>query len=243
MRILLQMQGHASAAAQRVAPRVIHNREGSICGGFPDVLHGVVVALGRHGDFVCNKEGTVETHTELPDQVRVASLGHGLKEIGGTGLGHGTQVVDQVGLGHTDTRVDDRDGLGIGVVLDFHLQVLRVPEERLVLHAVEPCLFQRICGVGDQLAQEHLLVCVQRVDDDVHETVHLRLELMLLGALCHLGPVVVAEAIHDLVRLLLAMSKAYCSNHGQLPEAPHGPRSPLVRHKLPSRVGAGQTKP
>lgn len=38
-------------------------------------------------------------------------------------------------------------------------------------------------SVRDELAEEDVLVAVERVDDDVHKTGHLSLELMLLGAL------------------------------------------------------------
>ena len=40
-----------------------------------------------------------------------------------------------------------------------------------------------ITAVGDQLAEEDLLLGVERVNDDVHELVHVRLELELLAIL------------------------------------------------------------
>ena len=41
-------------------------------------------------------------------------------------------------------------------------------------------------GVGDELTEEDVLVAVERVDQDVHQARHLRLELILFGALARL---------------------------------------------------------
>mmetsp|Transcript_42364 Transcript_42364/g.76600 ORF Transcript_42364/g.76600 Transcript_42364/m.76600 type:complete len:651 (+) Transcript_42364:522-2474(+) len=178
--ILLEVQGHTAATAQCVAAGVIHHCEGGIGAGLPHVLHWVIVALGGHGDLVCHQEGRVEADAELTDEVGIPALGHGLQEVGGSGLGDCSQVVDEVGLGHAHACVHDGDGLGVSIVLDLDLQVLEVPEEGLILHAVEARLLERVGRVRDELSQEDVLVCVKRVDDDVHETAHLSLELVLL---------------------------------------------------------------
>mmetsp|Transcript_24199 Transcript_24199/g.66542 ORF Transcript_24199/g.66542 Transcript_24199/m.66542 type:complete len:486 (+) Transcript_24199:1301-2758(+) len=178
--VLLKMQRHTRAAAQCVAARVIDHREGGIGAGFPDVLHRVVVALGSHRDLVRNQKGGVKTNAELAYEVRISALGHGLQEVRGAGLGHSPQIVDEVGFGHANACVGDGERLGFGVVLQLHLQVLGIPQIGLILHTVEARLLQGIRGVRDELAQEDLLVCVERVDDDVHEAADLCLELMLL---------------------------------------------------------------
>ena len=41
--------------------------------------------------------------------------------------------------------------------------------------------FTHVGSVRDELAKEDVFVAVKRVDDDVHQTGHLSLELVLLG--------------------------------------------------------------
>mmetsp|Transcript_62197 Transcript_62197/g.140124 ORF Transcript_62197/g.140124 Transcript_62197/m.140124 type:complete len:837 (-) Transcript_62197:74-2584(-) len=197
--VLLEVQGHSAATAKGVATRVVHDCEGGVGAGLPNVLHGVLVALGGHRHLIGHEESGVEAHTELPDEVGIATLGHSLEEVCGAGLRDRPQVVDEVGLGHANARVHDGDGLGLRIMLQPHLQVLGVAEEGLVLDAVETSLLKGICGVGDELAQEDLLVRVEGVDDDVHEAIDLGLELVLLRSLGHLGTVGLAEAINYLV--------------------------------------------
>jgi hypothetical protein len=50
-----------------------------------------------------------------------------------------------------------------------------------------------------------VLVGVQGVDDDVHQTIHLRLELVFLGRFSHLGPVSITETVHNLLGLALSL--------------------------------------
>lgn len=52
----------------------------------------------------------------------------------------------------------------------------------LVGEGQETDLVQGIGRVGDDFTQEDVLVLVQRVDDDIHQAVHLRLELVGLHA-------------------------------------------------------------
>ena len=54
-----------------------------------------------------------------------------------------------------------------------------------------------ITAVGDQLAEEDLLLGVERVDDDVHELVHVRLELELLAILLGRSRIVGLDANID----------------------------------------------
>ena len=88
-------------------------------------------------------------------------------------------------------------------MLNLDLKILSVSQEGLILHTVEASLLQSICCIGDQLSQEDLLVSVQRVDDDVHQTIHLRLELVFLGRFSHLGPVSITETINNLLWISL----------------------------------------
>ena len=54
-----------------------------------------------------------------------------------------------------------------------------------------------ITAVGDQLAEEDLLLGVERVDDDVHELVHVGLELELLAILLGRSRIVGLDANID----------------------------------------------
>lgn len=56
---------------------------------------------------------------------------------------------------------------------DADLQVLRVAQLLGVRDGHEPDLVQGVRGVADELPQEDVLVLVEGVDDDVHQTVHL----------------------------------------------------------------------
>ncbi len=92
------------------------------------------------------------------------------------GLGDGAQVLDHLVAAHPDAVVGDRERARRRVRLEPDLEDLAAGlevggGERLEAQAVE-----RVRGVGDQLAQEDLLVGVERVDDDVEELLGLRLE-------------------------------------------------------------------
>ena len=70
-------------------------------------------------------------------------------------------------------------GLLVGLELD--VQVGHVGAELVVAERSEPQLVQRVGGVGDQLAQEDVLVRVDRVDHQLQQLAGLRLELERLG--------------------------------------------------------------
>ena len=81
-------------------------------------------------------------------------------------LGDGAEVVDEVSLRHADAGILDGQSVVhlVRNYADAQLQ-LRV-ELGLVLETLIADLVEGIRGVGDQLAQEHLLVGVEGVDDD-----------------------------------------------------------------------------
>lgn len=87
---------------------------------------------------------------------------------------------------HSDTCVDDTEGLLFLVIFDFYLKgarvVVRVGGEHPVLDFVEG-----ITCVRNQLAKEDVFVGVQGVDDDIHESSYVSLELMCLAFLGCLG--------------------------------------------------------
>lgn len=67
---------------------------------------------------------------------------------------------------------------------DADLEVFGVAELLGVGHGEEPDLVESIGGVTDQLAQKDVLVLVERVDDDVHQPVHLPRHVFAHARLC-----------------------------------------------------------
>lgn len=101
---------NGGASAQSVTTRVFDDRE--LVGiRFPDVL-GAVVVLGGDNDPISHKEGRVEAHTKLTNQLRgglivILDLSHLVEELAGSGLGDGTKVLHQFFFGHADASVSD----------------------------------------------------------------------------------------------------------------------------------------
>src|SRR3989344_4436318 len=94
----------------------------------------------------------------------------------GAGLGDGAEVVHQVGLGHADAAVDDVDALVLPVGHKVNVELGVGLEGRLVGEADVADLVQSIGSVRDELAQEDLIVRVERVDDEIEQLVDLSLE-------------------------------------------------------------------
>jgi hypothetical protein len=76
------------------------------------------------------------------------------------------------------------EGPGGGVDRQVDLQ-LRVVGQLGAGDLLEPALVEGVGGVGDQLAEEDVLVGVERVDHQVEELLHLGLEFVTFGALGH----------------------------------------------------------
>ena len=81
-------------------------------------------------------------------------------------------------LAHADAVV--RDGQRTGVLVGM----MRMRERVALAHQFGPCqrpeaqLVERVGGVRHQLAKEHLLVAVQRIDDEAQHLAHFGLESM-----------------------------------------------------------------
>ena len=82
----------------------------------------------------------------------------------------------------TDSRVEDGERAGVFVGLYFDLKVLGVAERRLVGEGLHADFVDGVIGVGDEFAQENVACLIQRVHDDLHQTVHLGLKLLLFAA-------------------------------------------------------------
>ncbi len=172
-----QMQGDF-----RAARRLIHRlqRVFALPVAFPahPVLGAHPRAAGHQGHAVRNDEGGIEAHAELPDQVGVLGLvaGQALEELAGARLGDGADVGDDLVAGHADAVVDYGEGTGRLVEGDADLELAIAFEQGGIGHRLEAQLVARVGGVGDQLAQENLLVAVQGVDHQVQQLLDLGLE-------------------------------------------------------------------
>merc|ERR1712017_39494 len=177
--VVLEVEDDLGATGE-VSVRVIGHGEGTASGGLPDVLL-VVVVLGVHGHLVSDQESGIETHTELPDHGHIGASLDSLHECLGAGLCDCAEVVHHVGLGHADTAVGEGEGVVALVARDVDEEVLLGLEELGVGQALVTDLVEGVRRVGDQLAEEDLLVRVERVDDQRHELVDLSLEREGLG--------------------------------------------------------------
>ena len=152
----------------------------ALAGAFP--LHAVIGGrAGPPGDqrhAVGDDEGGIEADAELPDQVGVLGAvgGELLDELAGAGLGDGADLVDDLLPRHPDAVVRHGDGPRRRIEADADPHVGVVFEQPRVAHGLEPQLVGGIRSVRRQLAQEDLLVAVERVDHQVEELFDLRLE-------------------------------------------------------------------
>ena len=98
----------------------------------------------RHA--VRDDERRVETHAELPNQLRVGRLVSGqlLQEFLGPRFGNRTNVIDHLLTGHADSVVAYRHGTSLCVVADTDREVLVALEQRAVRQRLEPELVARV---------------------------------------------------------------------------------------------------
>ena len=176
MRRLAQMECYARAARLELA---LADGEAALAVGAP--APGLLrPRLARdHLDAVRHHEGRIEADAELPDQARrvLALAGSRLgEEGGGTRARDGAEVVHQLLAAHADAVVRDRKRAGVflGREQDPEIRVAVQelgPGERLITQAVAG-----IGGVRDQLAEEDLLLAVERMRHDIQELRDLGLE-------------------------------------------------------------------
>jgi hypothetical protein len=135
-------------------------------------------AARLHRQPVGDDEAGIEADTELADQVGILLLlalepGH---EFARAALGDRAQVGDGLVGAHADAVVADRDRLRLGVEEHADLEVRGVLVQRRLVQRLETQLVAGVGGIGDQLAQEDLLVGVQRMGDEVQDLLDLGLE-------------------------------------------------------------------
>jgi len=66
------MKSYTCSTAKCISTRILNHREGVTCGRDPHILI-VIIALAGHRDLLGYQEVTVETYTELPNQVDITA--------------------------------------------------------------------------------------------------------------------------------------------------------------------------
>jgi hypothetical protein len=117
----------------------------------------------------------------LSDEVRALArvLGELLEEAAGAGARDGAEVLVELLLVHADAVVLDDQGLVGPVQGDADGGIEGDALVGLVRDREVAELVDGVGGIGDELAEEYLLVRVERVDDEVEEARNLRLEVVL----------------------------------------------------------------
>ena len=176
----LQVERDGGAAKE---PVVVGDLEALAAGRLPAGRLGLAGAARHHRDPVGDHEGGVEADAELADELgrvlaRLPALLEPRQHLARAGLGDGAEVLDHLVAAHADAVVRDRERARRRVRFEADLEDLAAGVEVGRGERFEAQAVERVRGVGDQLAQEDLLVGVERVDDDVEELAGFRLEGM-----------------------------------------------------------------
>ena len=175
---------HDDVGADRVA---VNLRDGVAVRARALPLDALLLAVlaGEDGDLVGHHEGRVEAHAELADDAQV--LGLGLVHLRLEGAGAGSRDDAEVLLGllktHADAVVAHGDGARLLVGDDVDAEIPAVEPDALVGQRQITELVDGVGGVGDDLAQEDLLVGVYGIDHQIEQSFGFRFEL-LLGHVC-----------------------------------------------------------
>ena len=149
--------------------------------GIPAVCLLLAACAGDDRDMGGDHERGVETDAELTDDVDILDGVVLLLELERSALRDDAEVVFQLVAGHADAVVLDGQCAGLLIRRKTDL-IAALRCERGVGQRTEMALVHRVARVRDQLAQENLLVRVDRVNHHVQQTFGLRLELLL----CHI---------------------------------------------------------
>ena len=182
--------GRGTQVERHVGAVVVLARALALCGGLDGVAAPAVrlprkglvraVRAAHHADLLGDHEGGVEAHAKLADDVHVLALVLGVCLLEGlrARVGDGAKVLVQLVLGHADAVVTHRDGAHVLVEGQTNGKRVLVNVDVGVGEALEAELVDGVRRVGDKLAEEDLLVGVDRVDHEVQELLGLRLELL-----------------------------------------------------------------
>ena len=173
--ILAQMEHDRGAAGDILGRR---DAELALALGDPAPALGFAGAPAEDLDPLGDHEGGIEADAELADQGQVLGgvARRFLEEGRGARARDGAEIGDQILAVHADAVVGDGERLGRGVGGDDDPELgilggqLR-PGDRQIAQPVAG-----VGGVGDQLAQEHRAIAVERMGDDIEQPADLGLE-------------------------------------------------------------------
>ena len=178
--VLLQVQSDGGAA-RGVAQALEVVAAAAV--GLPGDARVAAGAAGGQRHPVGDDEGGIEADPELPNLARPALFPVAVpaQELARAGAGDGADVAHHLLLAHTDAVVGDGQGAGLGVRLEADGEIAVARGQALVRERLEAQAVQGVGGVGDQFAQEDLLVRVQGMRDQVQQLVDFGLEGAVLG--------------------------------------------------------------
>ena len=209
-RVLHQMQDDAGAAAWRRNPFVPRlgvdgrHRIGALAVGRPLPRLRAAGAARDHVDAVGDRERRVEADAELADQRRAFRALRRLDAIEkrlGAGAGDGAERLDHLLARHADAVVLDGELALLGVDRKRDARRGVLAEQRGIGDRLVAQPLAGVGGVGDQLAQEHGAVGIDRMHHQVQKLGDVRLERAVFGA-----------------------GLFGCGRHGAVPRALHIPR-------------------
>ena len=164
LRVGLELQNDISTGALPLA-----GRDGIAvgAGGLPHKRLIRAVLLGDHRHSLSHHKGRIEAHAKLADDVHVGILGKLLLKLQRAALGDGTQVFLHLLLGHADAVIGDGEQAVLLVGLDGNGKVLPAQAHILVGERQVGQLVDGVGGVGDDLPEEDLLICIDRVNHQI----------------------------------------------------------------------------
>ena len=138
---------------------------------------------GHDGDPVGDDEARVEADAELADQLRVLLLvaGEAREELARAAARDRAEVLDRLGARHADAVVRHGDGARGLVERDVDRELGVAVEELGMRDRLEAQLVAGVGRVAHELAQEDLLVRVERVDHQLQQLLDLGLEAQRLA--------------------------------------------------------------
>ena len=93
-------------------------------------------------------------------------------------MGDRAEVVLELVLGHADTVIGDRQGAGVLIDGETDQEIAVLHADGIIRQGAEIELVDRVGGVRDQLAQENLLMGIDRIDHHIQELFGFGFELL-----------------------------------------------------------------
>ena len=173
-----QMQDHARAMRWGLGERQRRNRIAAFAIGRPFPRLVTACPTGQDIHAVRHHEGRIKAHAKLANQRGVFAFLGGF-DFFHKGFGartrNGAQMLDKIRAAHADAIILDAQAVLVGINADGDLQALLTEQFRLG-HGFIAQLFTGIRRIGNQLAQKHILIGIDRMDHHMQQFGDIRLE-------------------------------------------------------------------